>query len=40
MLKVLRERVEAHLRELHEHPGLICYKIDIYEAIAAERELS
>jgi DNA-binding transcriptional MerR regulator len=40
MLKVLRERVEAHLRELHEHLGLICYKIDIYEAIAAERELS
>lgn len=40
MLKALRERVEAHLRELNDHLGLICYKIDMYEEIVAQRELS
>lgn len=40
MLKALRERVEAHLQELHQHLDVICYKINLYEAIAAQRELS
>ncbi len=40
MLKTLRVRVETHLQELHEHLGLICYKIDLYEAIVTQHELS
>ena len=39
MLKVLRDRVEAHTEELNEHLKLIYYKIDIYQKIVAERVL-
>ena len=39
MLKVLRDRVEAHMEELNEHLKLIYYKIDIYQKIVAEKEL-
>ena len=38
MLKTLRDRVEAHLDELHANLKLIHYKIDIYQKIVEERE--
>lgn len=31
MLKALREQVEAHLAEMHQHLEVICYKIDLYQ---------
>ena len=39
MLKALRDKVEAHMEELNEHLKLIYYKIDLYQKIAAEKEL-
>lgn len=39
MLKVLRDKVEAHMDELNEHLKLIYYKIDIYQKIVTEKEL-
>ena len=38
MLKVLRANVEARMSELNEHLQLVCYKIDIYQKIIAEKE--
>ena len=39
MLKLLRDKVEAHIDELNEHLKLIYYKIDIYQKIVTEKEL-
>jgi DNA-binding transcriptional MerR regulator len=39
MLKSLRDKVEARMRELDEHLKLIYYKIEIYEQIVTEKEL-
>ena len=39
MLKALRENVETRMNELNEHLKLICYKIEIYGQILAEKEL-
>src|SRR5512142_2356607 len=39
MLKALRDKVEAHIDELNEHLKLVHYKIEIYQKIAAEKEL-
>ena len=39
MLKSLRGSVEARISELNEHLKLICYKIEIYQEIVAEKEL-
>jgi DNA-binding transcriptional MerR regulator len=39
MLKSLRDKVEAHMDELNEHLKLIYYKIELYQKIAAEKEL-
>jgi DNA-binding transcriptional MerR regulator len=39
MLKLLRDKVEAHMDELNEHLKLIYYKIDIYQKIVTEKEL-
>ena len=38
MLKALRANVEARMSELNEHLQLVCYKIDIYQKIIAEKE--
>ncbi|MEP7290226.1 MAG: MerR family transcriptional regulator [Chloroflexota bacterium] len=37
MLRTLRERVETHMAELHQHLELICYKIDVYKEIISEK---
>jgi DNA-binding transcriptional MerR regulator len=39
MLKSLRDKVEAHMDELHEHLKLIYYKIEFYQKIVTEKEL-
>jgi DNA-binding transcriptional MerR regulator len=39
MLKSLRQNVEARMGELDKHLKLICYKIEIYGQIIAEKEL-
>jgi DNA-binding transcriptional MerR regulator len=39
MLKVLRANVEARMSELNEHLKLVCYKIEIYQQIIAEKFL-
>ncbi|HEX2995098.1 MAG TPA: MerR family transcriptional regulator [Anaerolineales bacterium] len=39
MLRVLRDKVEAHMDELNEHLKLIYYKIEIYQKMVDEREL-
>jgi DNA-binding transcriptional MerR regulator len=39
MLKRLRDQVEGHLRELHEHLKLVNYKIEIYGQIVEEQKL-
>lgn len=39
MLKSLQASVQAHISELHEHLKLISYKIEIYQQLAAEKEL-
>jgi DNA-binding transcriptional MerR regulator len=39
MLMSLRDKVEAHMDELNEHLKLIYYKIELYQKIAAEKEL-
>jgi DNA-binding transcriptional MerR regulator len=39
MLKALQANVEARLSELNEHLKLVCYKIDIYQKIIAEKQL-
>jgi len=39
MLKVLRDRVEGRIRELHEHLKLVNTKIEIYGQIVKEQEL-
>jgi DNA-binding transcriptional MerR regulator len=39
MLKSLRDKVEAHMEELHEHLKLIYYKIEFYQKIVTEKEL-
>jgi hypothetical protein len=39
MLKTLQANVEARMSELNEHLKLVCYKIDIYQKIIAEKEL-
>jgi DNA-binding transcriptional MerR regulator len=39
MLKVLRDKVEAHMDELNEHLRLIYYKIEIYQKLVTEKEL-
>ena len=39
MLKSLRDNVERRMSELNEHLKLICYKIEIYGQIVAEKEL-
>jgi len=39
MLRVLRDKVEAHMDELNEHLKLIYYKIEIYQKIVSEKEL-
>jgi DNA-binding transcriptional MerR regulator len=38
MLKALRDNVEQHIDELHEHLKLVQYKIQIYGQIVAEKE--
>jgi DNA-binding transcriptional MerR regulator len=37
MLQAHRRKVEVHMAELNEYMELICYKIDIYSAIMAEK---
>ncbi|MFN8447055.1 MAG: MerR family transcriptional regulator [Anaerolineae bacterium] len=37
MLKALRHRVELRMEELHEHMGVLDYKIDLYEKIVSEQ---
>ena len=37
MLKALQAKVEARMSELNEHLKLVCYKIDIYQKIIAEK---
>lgn len=37
MLKALRQKVEAHMRELHENLDVICYKIEYYQNIVDEK---
>jgi DNA-binding transcriptional MerR regulator len=39
MLKALQARVQARMSELDEHLKLIRYKIEIYQQLAAEKEL-
>jgi DNA-binding transcriptional MerR regulator len=39
MLKALRDQVEQHIDELHEHLKLVQYKIEIYGQIVAEKKL-
>ena len=39
MLKSLQSKVEARTRELNEYLKLVCYKIEIYQQIIAEKEL-
>lgn len=39
MLKALRDQVEQHIGELHEHLQLVQYKIEVYGQIVAEKEL-
>jgi DNA-binding transcriptional MerR regulator len=39
MLRALRGRLETHLRELHGHLDLICYKIEYYENIVSENKV-
>jgi DNA-binding transcriptional MerR regulator len=38
MLKALQAKVEARMNELNEHLKLVCYKIDIYQKIIAEKD--
>ena len=33
MLKDLRQQVEAHMSELHDHLNVICYKINLYSEL-------
>jgi DNA-binding transcriptional MerR regulator len=37
MLKVLRANVEARMSELNKHLKLVCYKIEVYQQIIAEK---
>lgn len=37
MLKAHRRTVESHMNELRAHLQVICFKIDIYEGIVAEK---
>ena len=37
MLKALREQVEAHLAEMHQHLDTICYKIAYYQEVLDEQ---
>ena len=39
MLMSLRDKVEAHIEEMHEHLKLIHYKIDYYSKVVEEKEL-
>jgi DNA-binding transcriptional MerR regulator len=39
MLKVLRDKVEAHIDEMNEHLKLIHHKIDYYSQVVEEKEL-
>ena len=39
MLKLLRNKVEAHIEEMNEHLKLIYYKIDYYEKVVEEQML-
>lgn len=39
MLKALRDQVEQHIDELHEHLQLVQYKIEVYGQIVEEKEL-
>lgn len=39
MLKSLRDKVEAHIDEMHEHLKLIHYKIDYYSKVVEEELL-
>src|SRR5262245_41906759 len=39
MLKALRNKVEAHMRELHDNLNLICYKIEYYQKVVDEKAL-
>lgn len=38
MLRTLRERVETHMAELHQHLELICYKIEYYEELVEKMQ--
>lgn len=39
MLKSLRDQVEAHIADLHEHLKLVYYKIEFYQKIVDEKVL-
>ncbi len=39
LLKMHRDEVERHMRELHEYMEVICYKIDFYQGVVDEQKL-
>jgi len=39
MLKMHREEVEQHMRELHEYLDVICYKIGVYQEIVDQQKI-
>jgi DNA-binding transcriptional MerR regulator len=39
LLKMHRDEVEQHMRELHEYMSVICYKIDYYQGVVDEQKM-